>query len=43
MDAFIDEFREFRRMLTEGDKEGMMEKMKLSTARRSLFDKPGTN
>ena len=43
MDAFIDEFYEFRRMLTEGDKDGMMEKMKLSTARRSLFDKPGTN
>lgn len=41
MDSFIDEFNLFRSMLDEGDREGMREKMRESTARRSLFDKPG--
>ncbi|MBR7117446.1 MAG: prephenate dehydrogenase [Clostridia bacterium] len=40
MDAFMDEFSEFRRMLEEGDREGMRQKMRESTKRRSLFDKP---
>ena len=40
MDAFIKEFYEFREMLNMGDIEGMREKMRNSTARRSLFDKP---
>ena len=40
MDAFIKEFYEFREMLAIGDVEGMREKMRNSTARRSLFDKP---
>ena len=40
MDAFIKEFYEFREMLATGDVEGMREKMRNSTARRSLFDKP---
>jgi prephenate dehydrogenase len=40
MDAFINEFRAFREMLSSGDVSGMREKMKNSTSRRSLFDKP---
>ena len=40
MDAFIDEFALFRSMLEGGDREGMRQKMRESTARRSLFDKP---
>ena len=40
MDAFIDEFTLFRSMLEGGDREGMRQKMRESTARRSLFDKP---
>ena len=40
MDAFIDEFTLFRNMLKEGDREGIKSKMRASTARRSLFDKP---
>ena len=40
MDAFMAEFMEFRRMLSEGDREGMRAKMRESTARRALFDKP---
>jgi prephenate dehydrogenase len=40
MDSFIGEFTEFRTMLESGDREGMMEKMKRSTDRRALFDKP---
>ena len=40
MDSFILEFTRFRNMLSEGNAEGMMEKMRASTARRSLFDKP---
>jgi prephenate dehydrogenase len=40
MDRFIAEFTGFRDMLRANDSEGMREKMKLSTAKRSLFDKP---
>ena len=40
MDSFIDEFKHFRNMLAEDNSEGMREKMKLSTAKRTLFDKP---
>ncbi len=40
MDAFAKEFELFRNMLSEGNEEGMREKMRLSTARRGLFDKP---
>ncbi len=39
-DAFLEEFKQFRNMIEEGDGEGMREKMRLSTARRALFDKP---
>lgn len=40
MDSFIEEFSKFRNMLERGDRDGMREKMKLSTAKRSIFDKP---
>ena len=40
MDAFIAEFASLREMLAEGDVEAMRVKMRISTARRSLFDKP---
>ena len=42
MDNFIDEFTEFREMLKCGNVEGMREKMRSSTKRRALFDKPVT-
>ena len=40
MDAFIEEFTEFRQLLAEERVEEMREKMRTSTARRALFDKP---
>lgn len=40
IDAFSDELALFRSMLLNDDKDGMREKMRASTARRSLFDKP---
>ncbi len=43
MDTFETEFKRFRDMLASGDSEGMREKMRLSTARRGLFDKPIQN
>ncbi len=43
MDAFINEFSLFRDMLISEDAEGMMEKMRASTKRRTLFDKPVSN
>ena len=43
MDAFIKEFIEFRNMIENGDSDRMREKMRASTARRALFDKPKTN
>ena len=38
MDTFIEEFRQFRDMLADGDRDGMREKMRLSTERRAYFD-----
>ena len=40
MDAFIEEFNTFRNMLSNSDSDGMREKMRRSTKRRTLFDKP---
>lgn len=40
MDTFITEFTKFRNYLEEENSDSMREMMKLSTARRSLFDKP---
>ncbi len=40
IDAFSSELSEFREMLVNGDSDGMREKMRASTARRALFDKP---
>ncbi|MBR2018813.1 MAG: prephenate dehydrogenase/arogenate dehydrogenase family protein [Clostridia bacterium] len=40
MDCFAAEFSRFRYMLAMGDREGMREAMRLSTARRGRFDKP---
>lgn len=40
MDCFIAEFSKFRDFLQNEDADSMREMMKLSTARRSLFDKP---
>ncbi len=40
MDSFIDEFKSFRNMLAVCDSDGMREKMRQSTAKRCLFDKP---
>ena len=39
MDRFIDEFSEMRDMLKNSDREGLCEKMRISTERRSWFDK----
>ena len=39
MDAFLEELTAFRDMLAKGDTEGMREKMRLSTARRAMFDR----
>lgn len=43
MDSFIEEFTQFREMLSTEDVKGMREKMRNSTIRRSLFDKPSAN
>ena len=43
MNEFIGEFEAFRAMLKADDAEGMREKMRLSTERRSSFDKPSSN
>lgn len=40
MDCFIEEFSRLRNFLANDDAESMREMMRLSTARRSLFDKP---
>ncbi len=40
MDAFIEKFTLFRKMLNDGDREGMMTEMIKATKRRELFDKP---
>ena len=38
MDVFLKELTEFRGLLEKGDTEGMREKMRLSTQRRTMFD-----
>ena len=40
MDSFIKEFSDFKDMIEANDTEGLMKKMKASTQKRSLFDKP---
>ena len=40
MDSFIKEFTDFKELLLSGNAEAMKEKMRLSTKRRTLFDKP---
>ena len=40
MDAFSLEFDKLRAMIEGGDRDGMRDMMRRSTARRSLFDKP---
>ena len=40
MDKFEKEFAHLRKMLEEGDRDGMRKMMQISTARRTLFDKP---
>ena len=40
MDRFMEEFKEFRDYLANEDGKRMREKMRSSTARRALFDKP---
>ena len=39
MDSFINEMQTLRKMLSDDDKAGLCEKMKLSTKRRALFNK----
>lgn len=39
MDKFMGEFAELRKMLADGDRHGLQEKMKLSSERRSYFNK----
>ncbi len=40
MDLFIGEFTAFRNMIERGDRTSLREKMRASTERRALFDKP---
>ena len=40
MDSFIEEFNNFKNMIKTDDAEGLMQKMKASTEKRALFDKP---
>ena len=42
MDLFLAEFRKLREYIASGEREEMKEMMRLSTARRSLFDKKET-
>ena len=39
MDNFMEEFKTIRDMLSAEDKDGLCDKMRLSTQRRSCFDK----
>ena len=43
MDNFIKDFTEFRNLLSDGNGEAMRKKMRASTEKRSLFDKPKSN
>jgi len=40
MDLFLEEFQALRSLLAAEDREGLRDKMRLSTVRRSYFDKP---
>lgn len=40
IDSFVSELNEFRELVADGNVKGMREKMRASTARRSMFDKP---
>ena len=40
IDSFIAELNEFRGLISDGNIKGMREKMRASTARRSMFEKP---
>ncbi|MBR2667536.1 MAG: prephenate dehydrogenase [Oscillospiraceae bacterium] len=40
IDVFMGELEEIRELLVRGDREGLQEKMRLSTTRRAYFDKP---
>lgn len=40
MDSFIKEFNDFKEMIASNDADGLMKKMKASTKKRALFDKP---
>ena len=40
METFMEEFRQFHDLLEKGDAQSLKAKMRLSTARRALFDKP---
>ena len=40
IDSFVSELTEFRKLISDGNVKGMREKMRASTARRSMFDKP---
>ena len=39
IDVFVDEMKGIKQMLNDNDREGLQEKMRLSTQRRSLFNK----
>lgn len=43
MDAFAKEFSAFRDLLAAGELDAMREKMRLASARRTLFDRPSTD
>ena len=40
IDVFMGELEEIRELLVRGDREGLQEKMRLSTVRRAYFDRP---
>ncbi len=40
MDCFMEEFASMRKLLEQGNREGLREKMRLSTERRAKFDRP---
>ncbi len=40
IDSFVSELHEFRNLIDSGNVKGMREKMRASTARRSMFEKP---
>ena len=40
MDKFLEEFKAFKKMIEEKDESSLRQKMRVSTERRKLFDKP---